>query len=218
MGDTGPVSTSATTRATAATAPATPEQAGRAWPWLAAQGALLVVLAVVAVAWTSGGARVLLAGLGLVGVARGVAALRGARAGSVDRQGAVIGAAAVWLGLVGVGLSVLGAAVAGWALVVLAAAVLVAMVVRAGGQRVWVGLLVVAAVIAVVVGTVLAGPGWVPQVATVAVAFAVLTLGIATMVAAVSAFRLSRRPAPAAPAGCGGCACGAGGCGGLQRG
>lgn len=217
MGDTGPVTTSATSRATAA--PATTEQAGRAWPWLAAQALLLVVLAVGAVVRSDGGPRVMLAGLGLVGVSRGVAALRAARTGAVDRQGAVVGASAVWLGLVGMGLALLGAAVTGWVLVVLVAGVLAAMLVRApSAARVRVRLLVAVAVAALVVGVVLAGPGWLPGVATLAVAAAVLVLGVATGVAAVSTRRAARRPAPDAAAGCGGCACGAGGCGGLQRG
>lgn len=222
MGDTGRVSTPASTDPTAGAASADPTPLGEAraaWPWLLLQGVGLFALAAVAVAWGDGGSRVLLAGLGLVGVVRGVSALRGARVGQVDRQAAVLGASAIWLGMLAGGLSLLGAAVAGWAFVVLVVGILAAVLVRVGaGRRVAVAVPVAAAVVALAVGAALRGAGWLPAVATVAVAAAVAVLGIGTVVAAVATFRVSRRPVPVAPAGCAGCACGAGGCGGLSRG
>ncbi|MCW2581255.1 MAG: hypothetical protein JWQ53_45, partial [Klenkia sp.] len=82
MGDTGPVTTSAQRPTPAATSAATdsPAQARRSWPWLVAQSGLLLLLGLTAVGWAGAGARVLLAGVGALGVVRGVAALRAGRA------------------------------------------------------------------------------------------------------------------------------------------
>ena len=93
MGDTGVVTSSAAA-STAGPAPAavsaTPEQARRSWPWSALQGAVLVVLAVVAVVVADTGVRLLLAGLGVLGLVRGRAGGRqveGARTGLVETMG-----------------------------------------------------------------------------------------------------------------------------------
>jgi len=216
MGDTGAVTASASAPTTTSSARGvSPEEARRAWPWSAAQGVLLVVLAVVAVLVADTGVRLLVGGLGVLGVLRGVAALRAARAGRSDRSAAVAGAGAAWFGAVAVGLAFFPPAVAAWACVVAVAAVLVGLVVRAerrGRAALAVGL----AVAAFVAGTVLSGPGWLAAAAVLAVAVAVAALGIASVLAALTARRLVDEPAPAA-AGCAGCACNAGGCGVLQR-
>lgn len=210
MGDTGRVTASATAPST----PVSAEEARRSWPWSALQGVVLVVLAVVAVVVADTGVRLLVGGLGVLGVLRGVAALRGARAGRLDRSAAVAGAGAAWFGAVAIGLAFLPPAVSAWACVVAVAAVLVGLVARAQ-QRVRAGLGVAVAVAAFALGAVLVGPGWLAAAAVLAVAVAVLALGIASVLAALAARKVVDEPAPAA--GCGGCACSAGGCGVLPR-
>ena len=221
MGDTGVVTSSAAA-STAGPAPAavsaTPEQARRSWPWSALQGAVLVVLAVVAVVVADTGVRLLLAGLGVLGLVRGVALLRSARAGLVERSAAVAGAGAAWFGAVAVGLAFFPPAVAAWTCVVVLAGVLVALVVRAEpARRVRAALAVGLAVVALAAGTVLAGPTWLAAASVLAVSVAVLAAGVMSVTGALALRRVAAQPAPVA-AGCGGCACGAGGCGGLQRG
>ncbi len=177
-----------------------------------------MVLAVLAVAVTDTGVRLLLAGLGVLGVVRGVALLRSARAGSVDRAAAVTGAGAAWSGAVALGLALFPPAVAGWTCVAALAAVLVALVARAEpARRVRTGLAAGLAVAVLVVGTVLAGPPWLVAASVLAVAVVVLAAGVLSVTGALTLRRVAAQPAPVA-AGCGGCACGGGGCGGLQRG
>ncbi|MEI4272598.1 hypothetical protein TEK04_12780 [Klenkia sp. LSe6-5] len=192
-----------------------PEQARRSWPWSALQGVVFVVLAVLAVVVADTGVRLLVGGLGVLGVVRGVAALRAARAGQVDRSAAVAGAGAAWFGALAVGVAFFPPVVAAWACVVAVAAVLAGLVVRAD-RRARAGAAVAVAVAAFALGAVLAGPGWLAAAAVLAVAVAVLALGIASVLAALAARRLAAQPAPAA-AGCAGCACSAGGCGSLPR-
>ncbi|WP_131801793.1 hypothetical protein [Klenkia soli] len=204
---------------TASTATATPEQARRAWPWSALQGVVLVVLAVLAVVVADTGVRLLLAGLGVLGVLRGVAALRAARAGQVERSAAAVGAGAAWFGAVAIGLAFFPPAVAAWTCVVALAAVLAALVVRAQpGRRARAGLGAGLAVVALAVGAVVAGPTWLAAASVLAVSVAVLAAGVMSVTGALALRRVAAEPAAPVAAGCGGCACGAGGCGGLQRG
>lgn len=217
MGDTGGVTSAAPSTSAPAAAAATPEQARTAWPWLALQGVVLIALALVAAFWVDGGPRLLLGGVGVVGAVRGIATLRAARSGAVDRQSALTAATAVWVGLVAVGLAVLPGAVAAWTFV--AVTVGGALLVAARAQRrARAVLLAVLVLVALVVGGLTAGAGWTTGFATIAVAVAVLVLGVVTAVAAGTAWKVARQPDPAPAAGCGGCACGAGGCGGLTRG
>ncbi len=222
MGDTGVVTSSAAAPSAPASgapaAAATPEQVRRSWLWSAAQGVVLVVLAVVAVVVPDTGVRLLLGGLGVLGVVRGVALLRSARAGRVERSAAVTGAAAAWSGAVAIGLATFPPVVAAWTCVAVLTAVLVALVVRAEpARRVRVVLVVGLAVAVLAVGAVLAGPTWLTAASVLAVSVAVLAAGVMSVTAALALRRAAAQPAPVG-AGCGGCACGAGGCGGLQRG
>src|SRR3954465_14101226 len=67
----------------------TPQQARSTWPRMAALGAALLVLGVLALTWSGVGPRVLVAAVALFVVVRGGSALRGARTGGVDRATAV---------------------------------------------------------------------------------------------------------------------------------
>jgi hypothetical protein len=196
------------------TAP-TPQQARSTWPRMAALGAALLVLGVLALAWSGAGAQVLLAAVALFVVVRGVGVLRGARTGDVDRATAVSGAAAVWFGLVAVVLALVSATATGWVLV--AAIVLLFPVLAAALPDRRAPLLVGAAVVLVAAVLVGALGGVEALLATGRTVAAVLVglLGLANLAGAAGMARIARRPAPAPAAGCGGCACGAGGCGAL---
>ena len=197
------------------TAPPTPQQARSTWPRLAGLGVALLALGVLALTWSGGGPRLLLAALGVLAVVRGAAMLRGARAGRVDRSTAVSGAGAVWLGVVAVALALLSATATGWALV---AVLVLALPVLAGALPSRRPVLLVAAAVVAAAALVLGATGGVDALlATGRTVAAVLVgvLGLVNLAGAAGMARIARRPAPAAPAGCGGCACGAGGCGSL---
>ncbi|CCH89642.1 membrane protein of unknown function [Modestobacter italicus] len=196
-------------------APPTPQQARSTWPRMAALGAALLVLGVLALTWSGVGPRLLLAALGVFAVVRGIALLRSARAGEVERTGAVLGAAAVWIGVVLAALALVSATTAGWALV--AAVVLLPVLAAAAAARraALTAAAVVVAGAAVALG-LLGRTDALLSTGRVVVGVVVAVLGLANLAGAVGMARIARRPAPApAAAGCGGCACGAGGCGAL---
>jgi len=215
MGDTGPVTNAVTTgrRAGAPIAPPTPEQARSTWPRMAGLGAALLVLGILALTWSDVGPRLLLGALGLFAAVRGTAVVRNARAG--QGEGAVVGAVALWLGLVAVGVALLSATATGWVLVVGVVLAVAALAAGLPGRRgvlgAVAGVLAVGAVLVALLGGV---DALLDTGRTVAAVGAVL-VGLANLGGAVGMARIARRPAPAPAAGCGGCACGAGGCGSL---
>src|SRR5947209_13881547 len=91
---------------------------------MAALGAALLVLGLLALTWSAGGPRLLVGAVGLFGVVRGVAALRSARTGDLGRAGAVSAAATLWLGIVAAALAAVSATATGWLLVVAGVALL----------------------------------------------------------------------------------------------
>jgi hypothetical protein len=212
------------------TAEATPETARRAWPQWLALGIAMITVAVVAVVWDAGGARLLLGALGLFLVGRGALLLRAGRSRVLDRptarQARSLGTAALaWGGAVLV-VAIASAQLAAGVLLFAAPVALLAVggalrsrggrAARRGGSAllVWAAL-----VIGLLVVTFLA-QGWdrAAEVATVVTALAVAGLGMPLLVAAlrmrtIAAAPVPATPVPATPAGCGGCACGAGGCG-----
>jgi hypothetical protein len=195
--------------------PPTPQQARSTWPRLAAVGVALLVLGVLALTWSAGGPRVLLAALGLLAVARGTTALRSARSRQVPRSTAVSAASTAWAGLVAVGIAVLGATATGWFLVAGLVLLLPALATALPGRRA--ALLAGAAAVAVAalaLGVLGGVDALLATGRTVAAVLAVL-VGLVNLAGAVGMARIARRPAPAPAAGCGGCACGAGGCGSL---
>jgi hypothetical protein len=200
----------------AGNAPSTPEQARATWPRMAGLGVLLLVLGVVALVWSGGGPRLLLGGLGVLAAVRGTSLLRRARHGVVDRSGAVVGAGAVWFGVVAVALALLSAATTGWAFVAVLVLALPSLAVAGRGGR---GRLLAAAGVVVLAASgllVLGGVDVLLTAAAVTSAVLVVVLGLANVAGAVGMARVARQPAPAPVGGCGGCACGAGGCGALR--
>jgi len=197
------------------TASPTPQEARSTWPRLAGLGVVLLALGILALTWSGGGPRLLLAALGLLAVARGAAMLRGARSGRVERSAAVSGAGAVWLGLVAVALALVSAPATGWALV---AGVVLLLPVLAGTLPSRRPVLLAAAAVVALAALLVGLTGGVDALLTTGrnvAAVLVGVLGLVNLAGAAGMARIARRPAPAAPAGCGGCACGAGGCGSL---
>jgi hypothetical protein len=197
-------------------APPTPQQARSTWPRMAALGAALLLLGALALAWSDGGPRVLLAALGVFAGLRGATALRGARTGQVRRAAAVSAATTAWAGVVAVGIAVLGTTPTGWFFVVGLVLLLPALAAALPRHR---SVLLAGAVAVAVAAVALAVLGGVDTLLTtgrtVAAVLAVL-VGLANLGGAVGMARIARRPEPAPAAGCGGCACGAGGCGSLR--
>lgn len=207
------------------TAQQTPAQARRTWPRWALLGLAMIAVAVVAVAWTDGGARLLLGGLGLFLAGRGAVLVRGSRTGLVDDELAgrarALGAAAVIGGVAALAVAALSATVTGWVLLLAVPAVLLAgalaLLARGGVARrgglallVWWGLV---SGVLVITGV---GRGWdrAAEVGTVVAALLVAVLGVPMLIAAANLRAVAARPDPAPrPAACAGCACGAGGCG-----
>ncbi|MCZ2840006.1 hypothetical protein [Modestobacter sp. VKM Ac-2985] len=193
--------------------PPTPEQARSTWPRMAVLGVALLALGVLALTWPGTGPRVLLGAIGLFGVVRGVALLRGARTGTVQRTAALVGAGGVWFGALAIGLALLSATATGWLFVAAGVVALPALAVAATDRRplavAGAGLVAAAAVAVAVLG----GVDTLLGTARVVAAAAAVVLGLANLAGAVGMARIARRPAPAPAAGCGGCACGAGGCG-----
>jgi hypothetical protein len=196
---------------TAARTPTAQEAARREWPLRAALGAALLVLAVAAVVTGDLGARVLLAGLGLLAAARGTALLR-----SRPGAGALLGAA----GGVAVGVAATSAALTGWVLLLgvplaLLAGAGVALVRGGAARRAGAALLVWALLVGglLTATAVVQGAARGADVATVVAALATGLAAVPVLVAAAGLRAVARRPAPTRPLGCGGCACSAGGCG-----
>ncbi len=202
----------------AGNAPSTPEQARATWPRMAGLGVVLTALGVLGLTWSGTGPRLLLGGLGVLAAVWGATMLRRGRTGSVERAAAVVGAGAVWLGVVAVALALLSATATGWALVAVLLLALPCLAVAAPGRR---GLFLPAAGVVVLAALGLLVVGGVDVLLAGArgtAAVLVAGLGVVDIAGAVGMARLARRPAPApAPAaGCGGCACAAGGCGSLR--
>ena len=197
-------------------APPTPQEARSTWPRMAALGAALLVLGVLALTWSGVGPRLLLAALGVFAVVRGVALLRSARAGEVERSGAVLGAGAVWVGLALAALALVSATTAGWALVAAVVLLLPVLAAAVAARRAALaGAAVVVAGAALALG-LLAGTDALLSTARGVVGVVVAVLGLVNLAGAAGMARIARRPVPApVAAGCGGCACGAGGCGAL---
>jgi hypothetical protein len=204
---------------------ATPDTARRTWPQWLALGVAMIAVAVVAVVWDAGGARLLLGALGLFLVVRGAVLLRAVRTRGLDRKLAPrarsVGTAALAGGALAL---VVGVASPGLAAVVLLVGVPVLLLIaavallsrsgrtaRRGGQALLLWSVLVTGLLAVT-GV---AQGWdrAADVATVVSALALAVLGVPLLVAAAHLRTIAARPVPAAPAGCGGCACGAGGCG-----
>ena len=205
-----------TTRRLAGTSPTTSVQARSTWPRMAALGAVLVALAVLALTW-SAGPQVLLGTLGLLGVARGATVLREARTAGADRPTVVAGAVSVWLGAVAIGVALLSGTAVAWVFVAAGVLALPALAAVSAGRR---GVALVGAVVVVAAAVALAVLGGVDvllDAGRTLAAVAVGVLGLANLAGAVGMARIARRPEPAPAAGCGGCACGAGGCGSLPR-
>jgi hypothetical protein len=201
---------------TAARTPTGQEAARRAWPLRAVLGIVLLLLAVAAVVTGDLGARLLLAGLGLLAAGRGVAELRarsvpagllaGTGAAAAIAVAATSAAMTGWVLLLGVPLSLLAGA--GAALARGGAA-------RRAGTALLVWALLVGGLLAAT--AVVQGAARGADVATVVAALATGLAAVPVLVAAAGLREVARRPAPARPLGCGGCACSAGGCGGLSR-
>jgi hypothetical protein len=210
---------------TVLTAQPTREVARRAWPQWLALGAAMIVVAVVSIVWSDGGARLLLGALGLFLAVRGGVLLRSAprlagelagRARSLGSVAAVAGLAALVVALVS-GVAAARTLLVGVPVLLLAGAL--ALLTRSGTARrggqallVW-GVLVTG--LLVVTGI---ARNWdrAADAATVVAALVVAVLAMPVLVSAMNLRTVAARPAPApAPVGggCGGCACGAGGCG-----
>ena len=214
--------------ATTTAAQADPEVARRAWPRWLALGLALVVVAVVAAFWTAGGARLLLAALGLFGAVRGAVLVAGAGRDAPDQRvpdqrvrGLGVGVAVA--GVAALGVAAVPGALAGWVLLVAAPLGLLAAsgvllarggVARRGGL---VALVWSVLVTALLVGTGL-GSDWerARGGATLVAALGVAVLGMVLVAGSAGLRAAAARPVPPRqPAGCGGCACAGGGCGAL---
>ena len=191
-------------------------QARSAWPRMAALGALLLVLAAVALTWSAGGPRLLLGAVGLLGVVRGATMLRGARTGGVDRATVLAGAAAVWLGAVAIAVALVSGTATGWVFVAAGVLALPALAAVSTGRRAVALVGAVLVLAAAVAMAVFGGVEALLDTGRTLAAGVVGVLGLANLAGAVGMARIARRPEPAPAAGCGGCACGAGGCGSLR--
>jgi hypothetical protein len=227
--DTDPVANGGTGILTASTlGEATPESARRTWPQWLLLGLAMIAVAVVAVAWSAAGARLLLGALGLFLAARGVALLRSARSGDLAADLAVrartLGGGATVVGVAALVGALVSAGLAARVLLVAVPVTLVAGAVvlllrggsaRRGGQALLVWSVLVAGLI--VVTGVVQGWGRATDVAMVVTALAVAVLGVPLLIGAAQLRAVAAQPARApAPAACAGCACGAGGCGALD--
>ncbi len=199
-------------------AQADPAVARRAWPRWLALGVAFLLVAGVAAFWASGGARLLLAALGLFAVVRG-AVLVAARDG-LDQRPRGLGAGTAVAGGAALAVAAVPGALAGWVLLaatplaLLAASVV--LLARGGAARrgglvvlVWSALVTV-----LLVGTGLA-TDWdrARGGATLVTAFGVAVLGLVMVTGSAGLRAAAARPAPPQPAGCAGCACSGGGCG-----
>ncbi|SDF07724.1 hypothetical protein SAMN05660662_1005 [Blastococcus aurantiacus] len=208
---------------TVLTAQPTREVARRAWPQWLALGVAMLVVAGMSIAWSDGGARLLLGALGLFLAVRGGVLLRSApgldgelagRARTLGSVAAVAGVAALVIALVS-GVAAARVLLVGVPVLLLGGAL--ALLTRSGTARragqallVW-GVLVTG--LLVVTGV---AKDWdrAADAATVVAALAVAVLAVPVLVSAVNLRAVAAQPAPAPTGGgCGGCACGAGGCG-----
>ena len=208
---------------TVLTAQPTREVARRAWPQWLALGVAMLAVAGVSIAWSDGGARLLLGALGLFLVVRGAVLLRTApgldgelagRARTLGRVAALAGGAALVVALVS-GVAAGRVLLVGVPVLLLGGAL--ALLTRTGtARRGGQALLVVGVLVtALLVVTGIAGD-WDRAVdaATVLAAIAVAVLAVPVLISAINLRAVAAQPAPApAGGGCGGCACGAGGCG-----
>ncbi len=192
-----------------------PEQARRAWPRWLTGGVALVVLAVVAVSWADGGARLVLGAAGALATGRGMQVATG----SAGRRRTVGWAVSV-AGVLAVSLALGPGGVAGWVLLVAVPVLLLVGAltllgrggaVRRGGQAALVWWALVTGLLAVT--GVLAGWERAAGGATGLAALGLGLLGVVLVVGSTSLRTIATRPAPARPAACAGCACSAGGCG-----
>jgi hypothetical protein len=200
-----------------------PDVARRTWPRYAALGVALIAVAVAGALWPAGGARLLLGGLGLFLVGRGVVLLRGARTGVLDgelrERAGRLGPVAAGAGALCLVAALVPGGFAGGVLLigvpVLLLGAAVALLNRGGAGRRggWALLVWSVLVTGVLVATGL-GQDWAraADVARIVAAFAVAVLGVPVLLAAANLRAVAGRPVPARPAGCAGCACGAGGC------
>jgi hypothetical protein len=208
---------------------ASPEVARRAWPQWLALGVGMIAVAVTAVLWEAGGARLLLGALGLFLAVRGGVLLRGARSGAMSAAVAARARSLGALAVAGGAAALVVAAVSGVAaarvlligiplLLLVAATGLLARggAARRGGQA----LLVWAVLVTGLLVATGVAQGWAraADVATVVTALAVAVLAVPLIFAAAGLRTVAAQPVapPARPAACGGCACGAGGCGALS--
>ncbi|MBJ7454220.1 MAG: hypothetical protein JHC71_19355 [Blastococcus sp.] len=208
---------------TVLTAQPTREVARRAWPQWLALGVAMLAVAGVSIAWSDGGARLLLGALGLFLAVRGAVLLRTApgldgelagRARTLGRVAALAGGAALVVALVS-GVAAGRVLLVGVPVLLLGGALALLTrtgTARRGGQAllVW-GVLVTALLVA----TGIAGDqDRAVDAATVLAAIAVAVLAVPVLISAINLRAVAAQPAPApAGGGCGGCACGAGGCG-----
>lgn len=201
----------------------TREVARRAWPQWLALGVAMLAVAGVAIAWSDGGARLLLGALGLFLAVRGVALLRTAPGldGDLARRARTLGWVAALAGGAALVLALVSGAAAGRVLLVGVPVLLLggalALLTRTGtARRVGQALLVWGVLVTGLLAVVGLADDWerAAGAATVVAAVAVAVLAVPVLVSAVNLRAVAAQPAPApAGGGCGGCACGAGGCG-----
>ncbi|MGY1753748.1 hypothetical protein [Blastococcus sp. SYSU D01042] len=210
-----------TAAGTVLTAQPTPEVARRAWPQWLALGAAMLVVAGVSIAWSAGGARLLLGALGLFLAVRGAVLLRTAAGldGELAGRARTLGPVAAVTGAAGVVVALLPGEAAARVLLVAVPLVLLAGALallagtaRRAGQAL--GLLAVLVTGPLVATGVAQDWSRAADAATVVAAALVAVLAVPVLVSAVNLRTVAARPAPApVGGGCGGCACGAGGCG-----
>jgi hypothetical protein len=208
---------------TVLTAQPTREVARRAWPQWLALGVAMLAVAGVSIAWSDGGARLLVGALGLFLAVRGAVLLRTApaldgelagRARSLGSVATVAGVAALVVALVS---DVAAARVLLVGVPVLLLGGALALVTRTGtARRIGQALLVWGVLVTGLLVVVGIAEDWdrAADAATVVAALAVAVLAAPVLVSAVNLRAVAAQPAPAPTGGgCGGCACGAGGCG-----
>jgi hypothetical protein len=202
-------------------AQADPGVARRARPRWLALGVALLAVAVVAAVWTGGGARLLLAALGLFGAVRGAVLVAGEGSDGPDRRVRRLGGGVALVGVAALAVAAVPGAPAGWVLLVAAPLALLAAsavllsrgaVARRGG--------LVALVWSVLVTVLLVGTGLASDWerarggATLVAALGVAVLGVVLVTGSAGLRAAAARPAPPVQqAGCAGCACSGGGCG-----
>jgi hypothetical protein len=211
------------TAETVLTAQPTPEVARRAWPQWLALGVAMIAVAGMSIAWSDGGARLLLGALGLFLAVRGAVLLRTApgldgelagRARVLGSVAAAVGAAGLVVALVS-GVAVARVLLVGVPLLLLVGAL--ALLTRTGparrGGQIMLGAGVLVTALLVGLGV---AQDWsrAADAATVLAALVLAVMAVPVLVSAVNLRTVAAQPAPApAGGGCGGCACGAGGCG-----